>query len=66
MPRSRVPGWRRELPRGSCLGCRLYGLHWFLPELFDRVVLRQPAQPRIRFRSQGELTAARGVRGLAP
>lgn len=38
---------------GYCLGCRLYGLHWFLPELFDRVVLRQPAQPRIGFRTPG-------------
>jgi hypothetical protein len=35
---------------GYCLGCKLYGLHWFLPELFDRVVLGQPAEPRIRFR----------------
>jgi hypothetical protein len=24
---------------GYCLGCRLYGLHWLLPELFDRFVL---------------------------
>ncbi len=38
---------------GYCLGCRLYGLHWFLPELFDRLVLRQPATPRISFRSPG-------------
>lgn len=38
---------------GYCLGCRLYGLHWFLPELFDRVVLRVPAQPRVSFRSPG-------------
>ena len=29
---------------GYCLGCRLYGLHWFLPELFDRVVLRLPVE----------------------
>jgi len=36
---------------GYCLGCRLYGLHWFLPELFDRVVLRIPAEPRVGFRS---------------
>ena len=33
---------------GYCLGCKLYGLHWFLPELFDRVVLRIPAEPRTR------------------
>lgn len=32
---------------GYCLGCRLYGLHWFLPELFDRLILRLPAEPRI-------------------
>lgn len=31
---------------GYCLGCRLYGLHWFLPELFDRVVLRLPVETR--------------------
>lgn len=23
---------------GFCLGCRLYGLHWILPSLFDRAV----------------------------
>jgi hypothetical protein len=29
---------------GFCLGCRLYGLHWWLPEQFDRFVLhRDPA-----------------------
>lgn len=33
---------------GYCLGCKLYGLHWFLPELFDRVVLRIPAQASTR------------------
>ncbi|TAJ99622.1 MAG: DUF4395 domain-containing protein [Chloroflexota bacterium] len=38
---------------GYCLGCKLYGLHWFLPELFDRVVLRVPVQPRISLRSPG-------------
>ena len=38
---------------GYCLGCKLYGLHWFLPEVFDRVVLRIPAQPRVGFRSPG-------------
>lgn len=26
---------------GFCLGCRLYGFHWWLPEVFDRVVLRR-------------------------
>ena len=31
---------------GYCLGCRLYGLHWFLPELFDRIVLRIPPERR--------------------
>ena len=36
---------------GYCLGCRLYGLHWFLPELFDRVVLRTPAPAKVSFRS---------------
>jgi hypothetical protein len=30
---------------GYCLGCRLYGLHWWVPDQFDRVVLRrQPGQ----------------------
>ena len=30
---------------GYCLGCRLYGLHWWVPDQFDRVVLRrQPDQ----------------------
>lgn len=38
---------------GYCLGCKLYGLHWFLPELFDRLVLRVPPQPRVGFRSPG-------------
>ena len=36
---------------GYCLGCRLYGLHWFLPELFDRVVLRVPAEARVNFQN---------------
>lgn len=27
---------------GFCLGCRLYGFHWWLPAIFDRVVLRRP------------------------
>lgn len=35
---------------GYCLGCRLYGLHWFLPELFDRIVLRIPYDPGVRLR----------------
>ncbi|MEO8229587.1 MAG: DUF4395 domain-containing protein [Chloroflexota bacterium] len=26
---------------GFCLGCRLYGLHWWLPKQFDRFVLRR-------------------------
>lgn len=37
---------------GYCLGCRLYGLHWFLPELFDRVVLRLPVERRVGLRSR--------------
>lgn len=36
---------------GYCLGCRLYGLHWFLPELFDRIVLRTPPAPKIQLKS---------------
>ena len=36
---------------GYCLGCRLYGLHWFLPEVFDRVVLRVAASPGTRLRN---------------
>lgn len=36
---------------GYCLGCRLYGLHWFLPEVFDRVVLRVAARPGTRLRN---------------
>ncbi|MES2210027.1 MAG: DUF4395 family protein [Chloroflexota bacterium] len=36
---------------GYCLGCRLYGLHWFLPALFDRVVLRVAATPATRLRN---------------
>ena len=38
---------------GYCLGCRLYGLHWFLPEVFDRLVLRIASEPRVGFRSPG-------------
>ncbi len=38
---------------GYCLGCRLYGLHWFLPELFDRIVLRIPAERRAGLRTPG-------------
>lgn len=26
---------------GFCLGCRIYGLHWWLPAQFDRFVLRR-------------------------
>jgi len=26
---------------GYCLGCRLYGLHWWVPDQFDRYVLRR-------------------------
>ena len=36
---------------GYCLGCRLYGLHWFLPAVFDRVVLRLPSVPGTRLRN---------------
>ena len=36
---------------GYCLGCKLYGLHWFLPEAFDRLVLRVPVEPRTSLRS---------------
>lgn len=36
---------------GYCLGCKLYGLHWFLPEVFDRLVLRVPVPPRTTLRS---------------
>lgn len=38
---------------GYCLGCKLYGLHWFLPEVFDRVVLRVPVEARVSLRSPG-------------
>ncbi|HTC85697.1 MAG TPA: DUF4395 domain-containing protein [Candidatus Acidoferrum sp.] len=27
---------------GICIGCMLYGLHWWLPEVFDRFVFRVP------------------------
>jgi hypothetical protein len=30
---------------GFCLGCRLYGLHWWLPEQFDRFVQRRTPSP---------------------
>ncbi len=36
---------------GFCLGCRLYGLHWFLPAAFDRIVLRLPADPGVRLQN---------------
>jgi hypothetical protein len=35
---------------GYCLGCKLHGLHWFLPELFDRVVLRVPVEAGVSLR----------------
>ena len=38
---------------GYCLGCKLHGLHWFLPEVFDRLVLRVPVEPRTSLRSPG-------------
>jgi hypothetical protein len=28
---------------GICIGCMLYGLHWWLPEVFDRFVFRVAA-----------------------
>lgn len=31
---------------GYCLGCRLYFLRWYVPELFDRLVGRGTAAPR--------------------
>ncbi|MBI2763267.1 MAG: DUF4395 domain-containing protein [Chloroflexi bacterium] len=36
---------------GFCLGCRLYGLHWFLPAVFDRIVLRAGTVPGTRLRN---------------
>lgn len=52
LPIAAVAGLQTVLAvSGYCLGCRLYGLHWFLPELFDRVVLRLPVQARVGFRS---------------
>ena len=54
LPMAAVAGLQTVLAvSGYCLGCRLYGLHWFLPELFDRVVLRVPPQPRVGFRDPG-------------
>jgi hypothetical protein len=29
---------------GYCLGCKLYVLHWWVPDLFDRVIGRQPVE----------------------
>lgn len=40
---------------GFCLGCRLYGMHWWLPETFDRLVLRRPRDPS----PQGDFPIAR-------
>ncbi|MEO7664901.1 MAG: DUF4395 family protein [Candidatus Limnocylindrales bacterium] len=55
LPIAAVAGLQTVLAvSGYCLGCRLYGLHWFLPELFDRVVLRIPAEPRMRFETPWE------------
>jgi hypothetical protein len=52
LPIAAVAGLQAVLAAsGYCLGCRLYGLHWFLPELFDRVVLRSAAPARVSFRS---------------
>jgi hypothetical protein len=31
---------------GYCLGCKLYGLTWYVPSLFDRVLGVQPAVQR--------------------
>ena len=31
---------------GICIGCMLYGLHWWLPEMFDRFVFRLPGTSR--------------------
>ena len=28
---------------GYCLGCRIYGLQWWLPDQFDRLVIRRPS-----------------------
>jgi hypothetical protein len=28
---------------GYCLGCKLYVLHWWVPDLFDRLIGRTPA-----------------------
>lgn len=40
---------------GFCLGCRLYGFHWWLPAVFDRVVLRRPYDAgALRRRTIGE------------
>ena len=33
---------------GYCLGCRLYGLQWFVPAVFDRLIGNPPAIPRTR------------------
>jgi hypothetical protein len=29
---------------GYCLGCKLYVLHWWVPDLFDRLIGRYPAK----------------------
>jgi len=28
---------------GYCLGCRIYGLQWWLPDQFDRLIIRRPS-----------------------
>ena len=35
---------------GYCLGCRLYGLKWYVPALFDRLLGVQPAVERTPLR----------------
>ena len=41
---------------GYCLGCKLYGLHWLLPDLFDRFIVRRQAGVPAR---QGDAPAPR-------
>jgi hypothetical protein len=54
LPIAAVAGLQTVLAvSGYCLGCRLYGLHWFLPDLFDRIVVRIPPEPRVTFRHPG-------------
>jgi hypothetical protein len=37
---------------GFCLGCRLYGLNWWLPAQFDRLVGNAPPE-RVRLERPG-------------